>query len=168
MRQLPGLQRFFLWLHVLVLMKPCCQLIIVKPFFLKFCLCRLCIKVLSDDKKLWEDEVYKFARKHQLEVNILSFSIFYWEIQNLFELSMILFIFSIRLSPLIFLPKQWSWTQQFMKWFCMTSSRKMSRYSSNYIKFLLFLLILWFWLSNQGPTGTPAELWINEHMRLVW
>lgn len=44
--------------------------------FLKFCLCRLCIKVLSDDKKLWEDEVYKFARKHQLEVNILSFSIF--------------------------------------------------------------------------------------------
>ncbi|XP_027048267.1 vacuolar protein sorting-associated protein 41 homolog [Pocillopora damicornis] len=28
---------------------------------------RLCIKVLSDDKKLWEDEVYKFARKHQLE-----------------------------------------------------------------------------------------------------
>lgn len=76
MRQLPGLQRFFLWLHVLVLMKPCCQLIIVKPFFLKFCLCRLCIKVLSDDKKLWEDEVYKFARKHQLEVNILSFSIF--------------------------------------------------------------------------------------------
>lgn len=76
MRQLPGLQRFFLWLHVLVLVKPCCQLIIVKPFFLKFCLCRLCIKVLSDDKKLWEDEVYKFARKHQLEVNILSFSIF--------------------------------------------------------------------------------------------
>lgn len=29
---------------------------------------RLCLKVLNDDKKLWEDEVYKFARKHQLEV----------------------------------------------------------------------------------------------------
>lgn len=27
------------------------------------------MKVLGDDKKLWEDEVYKFARKHQLEVN---------------------------------------------------------------------------------------------------
>lgn len=26
------------------------------------------MKVLGDDKKLWEDEVYKFARKHQLEV----------------------------------------------------------------------------------------------------
>lgn len=29
---------------------------------------RLCLKVLNDDKKLWEDEVYKFARKQQLEV----------------------------------------------------------------------------------------------------
>lgn len=28
---------------------------------------RVCVKVLGDDKKLWEDEVYKFARKHQLE-----------------------------------------------------------------------------------------------------
>ncbi|XP_020616436.1 vacuolar protein sorting-associated protein 41 homolog [Orbicella faveolata] len=28
---------------------------------------RLCLKVLKDDRKLWEDEVYKFARKHQLE-----------------------------------------------------------------------------------------------------
>ncbi|XP_078376476.1 vacuolar protein sorting-associated protein 41 homolog isoform X2 [Oculina patagonica] len=28
---------------------------------------RTCVKVLNDDKKLWEDEVYKFARKHQLE-----------------------------------------------------------------------------------------------------
>ena len=28
----------------------------------------MCVKVLGDDKKLWEDEVYKFARKHQLEV----------------------------------------------------------------------------------------------------
>ncbi|KAK3752405.1 hypothetical protein QZH41_008609, partial [Actinostola sp. cb2023] len=28
---------------------------------------RMCVKVLNDDKKLWEDEVYKFARKHQLK-----------------------------------------------------------------------------------------------------
>lgn len=28
---------------------------------------KVCVKVLDDDKKLWEDEVYKFARKHQLE-----------------------------------------------------------------------------------------------------
>ena len=27
------------------------------------------MKVLGEDKKLWEDEVYKFARKHQLEVD---------------------------------------------------------------------------------------------------
>ena len=29
------------------------------------------MKVLDDDKKLWEDEVYKFARKHQLEVRVV-------------------------------------------------------------------------------------------------
>ena len=28
----------------------------------------MCVNVLGLDKKLWEDEVYKFARKHQLEV----------------------------------------------------------------------------------------------------
>ncbi|XP_031573890.1 vacuolar protein sorting-associated protein 41 homolog [Actinia tenebrosa] len=28
---------------------------------------RMCVKVLNDDKKLWEDEVYKFARKNQLK-----------------------------------------------------------------------------------------------------
>lgn len=35
------------------------------------------MKVLGDDKKLWEDEVYKFARKHQLEVHVgqLTFSL---------------------------------------------------------------------------------------------
>ena len=35
------------------------------------------MKVLGDDKKLWEDEVYKFARKHQLEVHVgqITFSL---------------------------------------------------------------------------------------------
>ncbi|KXJ11617.1 Vacuolar protein sorting-associated protein 41-like [Exaiptasia diaphana] len=28
---------------------------------------RICVKVLGDDKKLWEDEVYKYARKNQLK-----------------------------------------------------------------------------------------------------
>lgn len=39
-------------------------------YFNPFCwmFYRLCLKVLNDDRKLWEDEVYKFARKHQLEV----------------------------------------------------------------------------------------------------
>ena len=34
---------------------------------------RVCVKVLGDDKKLWEDEVYKFAKNHQLEVGFKLF-----------------------------------------------------------------------------------------------
>ena len=47
-----------------------CQLFLCKCFY------RLCVKVLNDDKKLWEDEVYKFARKHQLEVDFVCLIVF--------------------------------------------------------------------------------------------
>ena len=42
-----------------------------------YILYRLCVKVLNDDKKLWEDEVYKFARKHQLEVGFVYLLFFF-------------------------------------------------------------------------------------------
>ena len=29
----------------------------------------MCVKVLGDDKSLWEDEIYKFAKNHQLRVS---------------------------------------------------------------------------------------------------
>lgn len=46
------------------------QRLIIEFEILNIIFCRLCVKVLNDDKKLWEDEVYKFARKHQLEVRL--------------------------------------------------------------------------------------------------
>lgn len=36
---------------------------------LLFCYFRMCVKVLGNDTSLWEDEVYNFAKNHQLRVS---------------------------------------------------------------------------------------------------
>ena len=41
---------------------------LLKPERPTLCCYRMCVKVLGDEKKLWEDEVYKFSRRHQLKV----------------------------------------------------------------------------------------------------
>lgn len=75
-----------------------CQLFLCKCFY------RLCVKVLNDDKKLWEDEVYKFARKHQLEVDYVylfdCFHIIILIVRARFHFLMTLMSFWFFFSPL--------------------------------------------------------------------
>ncbi len=33
---------------------------------------RMCVKVLGNDTSLWEDEVYNFAKNHQLRVSAVA------------------------------------------------------------------------------------------------
>ena len=50
-------------MHVYIQHSTC---IIISCFNTLF---RMCVKVLGDDKSLWEDEIYKFAKNQKLRVS---------------------------------------------------------------------------------------------------